>query len=159
MTSTFLLERTVVKENKTSLKDAVQNHTSAFKKLKSDLAEAKHERVFDSRIRGSKLKLYDAAIGSLARLAQHLNGLRSSTKLQEELIRAAREGKFTTKAMASDITTRSMSLPSGPWSGAPEDPELAEMLAAVHLLTRFREIAGVQMDDLTVCLARLPESN
>jgi hypothetical protein len=121
------------------LKDAVQNHASAFKTLKSDLAEAKHERIFDSRIRGNKLKLYDAAIGSLARLAQHLNGLRSSTRLQEELIRAAREG------------SRSMSVSSaGPSPVAPSIAGDEEMSASIRLLTRFRHLAGSQLDDLVV---------
>lgn len=139
----------MVKEKNTSLKDAVSHHASAFKKLKADLAEAKHERIFDNRIRGSKLKLYDAAIGSLARLAQHLNGLRSSTKLQESIIRASRDGKFASTAMTSDFAIRSMSLPSAR-AAQTEDPAQAEMMAAIRLLTRFRELAGAQMDDLTV---------
>jgi hypothetical protein len=139
LTSTFLLEKAIIKESKSTLKDAVQNHASAFKTLKSDLAEAKHERIFDSRIRGNKLKLYDAAIGSLARLAQHLNGLRSSTRLQEELIRAAREG------------SRSMSLNSA--SHSPVAPSVTgdeQMSASIRLLTRFRHLAGTQLDDLVV---------
>jgi len=139
LTSTFLLEKAVIKESKSALKDAVQNHASAFKTLKSDLAEAKNERIFDSRIRGNKLKLYDAAIGSLARLAQHLNGLRSSTRLQEELIRTAREG------------SRSMSVGSaGPSPLAPSIAGDEEMSASIRLLTRFRHLAGSQLDDLVV---------
>lgn len=85
------------------------------------------------------MKLYDAAIGSLARLAQHLNGLRSSTRLQEELIRAAREG------------SRSMSVNSAGHS--PVAPSIAgdeEMSASIRLLTRFRHLAGSQLDDLVV---------
>jgi hypothetical protein len=85
------------------------------------------------------LKLYDAAIGSLARLAQHLNGLRSSTRLQEELIRAAREG------------SRSMSLNSA--SHSPVAPSVTgdeQMSASIRLLTRFRHLAGTQLDDLVV---------
>ena len=152
LTSTFLLEKTVVKENKTSLKEAVSSHSSAFKKLKTDLAEAKHERMFDSRIRGNRLKLYDAGIGSLARLAQHLNGLRSSIKLQDSIIRAVREGKLGA-AGNDDLGLRSKSLTSG-FKTTPEteDPELAEMADAIRLLTRFRELAGKQMDDLIVSL-------
>jgi hypothetical protein len=126
----------------------VQNHASAFKTLKSDLAEAKHERIFDSRIRGNKLRLYDAAIGSLARLAQHLNGLRSSTRLQEELIRAAREGS---RSMSVSMLSGS----AGPSPVAPSVTGDEEMSASIRLLTRFRHLAGSQLDDLVVCSAVL----
>lgn len=152
LTSTFLLEKTVVKENKISLKEAVQNHASAFKKLKTDLAEAKHERLFDNRIRGNRLKLYDAGIGSMARLAQHLNGLRSSTKLQDSIIRAVREGKFGTTGN-EELGVRSMSLTSGLDTMPDDDPEQAEMVDAIRLITKFRELAGKQMDDLIVSQA------
>lgn len=126
----------------------MQNHSTAFKKLKTDLAEAKHERIFDNRIRGNRLKLYDAAIGSLARLAQHLNGLRSSTKLQDKIIRAVREGKLRS-AGRDDLGVRSMSLTGG-LEGMSSDSEQEEMADAVRLLTKFRELAGTQMDDLIV---------
>jgi hypothetical protein len=153
LTSTFLLEKAIVKESRSSLKDAVQNHASAFKTLKNDLAEAKHERIYDPRIRGHKLRLYDAAIGSLARLAQHLNGLRSSTKLQENLIRAAREGQKNFGSGTMDI--------GSPWdqngngsspteNGVKDHEEEMEMAASVRLLTRFRHMAGSQLDDLVV---------
>lgn len=155
LTSTFLLERTAVKENRTSLKDAVQNHSSAFKKLKTDLAEAKHERVFDNRIRGAKLKLYDAAIGSLGRLAQHLNGLRSSTRLQEDIIRAVREGRLGSSGNNSSSAYRSMSAVSL-GNIDHKDPEQADMAAAIQLLTKFRELCGSQMDDLNVSILLPP---
>jgi hypothetical protein len=117
------------------------------------LAEAKHERIFDSRIRGNKLKLYDAAIGSLARLAQHLNGLRSSTRLQEDLIRAAREGsRSMSVSLLGDSPGPSPLAPS--FSAGNEGDE--EMSASIRLLTRFRQLAGTQLDDLVVsCSSRL----
>ena len=153
LTSTFLLEKAIIKESKSTLKDAVQNHASAFKTLKSDLAEAKHERIFDPRIRGNKLALYDAAIGSLARLAQHLNGLRSSTRLQEDLIRAAREGS---RSMNVDLLGGSASVEPSPvaLSGTVDE----EMSASIRLLTRFRHLAGAQLDDLVVSWRVLPTS-
>lgn len=76
------------------LADAVKAHGAAFKSLQANLAEAKHERVIDPRMRGPKLELYDAALGSMARLAQHLAAMRSSTRLQEALLRANREGRI-----------------------------------------------------------------
>lgn len=104
--------------------------------------------MFDNRIRGNRLKLYDAALGSMARLAQHLNGLRSSTKLQDSIIRAVREGNFGSTGN-DDLGVRSMSLTSG-LDTMSEDPEKAEMADAVRLITKFRELAGKQMDDLIV---------
>ena len=92
LTSTFLLKKTVAKDSHLSLKSAVDSHAAAFKTLKTDLAEAKNERMIDSRVRATKLDLYDAVVGSLTRLAQHLASLRGGTRLQEGLIRASREG-------------------------------------------------------------------
>lgn len=94
LTSTFLLEQPQAKENRMPLADAVKNHGAAFKSLQSNLSEAKHERIIDQRVRGIKLDLYDAAIGSMARLAQHLAAMRSSTRLQEALLRAYHEGRI-----------------------------------------------------------------
>ncbi len=78
------------------------------------------------------MKLYDAAIGSLARLAQHLSGMRSSTKLQEGLIRASKEGKIT---LDEKMQAKS------------EDEEL---VTSAKLFVEFREMAGRQMNDLNV---------
>jgi hypothetical protein len=117
------------------------------------LAEAKHERIFDSRIRGHKLKLYDAAIGSLARLAQHLNGLRSSTRLQEDLIRAAREGS---RSMSASLMGEGGGSGFSPGFVSPLATSMAsgdeQMSASIRLLTRFRNLAGTQLDDLVVSL-------
>lgn len=134
LTSTFLFEQHILKSTQTSLRQAITDHAKAFKTLKADLAEAKHERVLDPRVRGRKLKLYDAAIGSLARLAQHISGMRSSTKLQESLIRAVREGKLNLDEEKMDSTSA-------------DDAELAQ---SAKLLMRFREMAGDEMNDLNV---------
>jgi len=92
------------------------------------------------------LKLYDAAIGSLA---QHLNGLRSSTRLQEDLIRAAREGS---RSMSVSLMGEDVGLSPGIVS--PLATSMAsgdqEMSASIRLLTRFRNLAGTQLDDLVV---------
>lgn len=101
------------------------------------------------------MRLYDAAIGSLARLAQHLNGLRSSTRLQEDLIRTAREGKknfgFGTMDIGSPWNEDGNGNGSSPaQDGVKEHEEEMEMAASVRLLTRFRHMAGTQLDDLVV---------
>jgi hypothetical protein len=97
------------------------------------------------------LKLYDAAIGSLARLAQHLNGLRSSTRLQEDLIRAAREGS---RSMSASLMGDGSGSGYSPGVISPLATSMAsgdeEMSASIRLLTRFRNLAGTQLDDLVV---------
>lgn len=84
------------------------------------------------------MKLYDAAIGSLARLAQHLSGMRSSTKLQESLIKASREGKITLDEKME--------------VGIGEE----ELATSAKLFVEFREMAGAQMNDLNVGYAEDP---
>lgn len=132
--------------------DAVRDHSAAFKTLQKDLSEAKHERVLDGRIRGRKLQLYDAAIVSLGRLAQHLSSLRSSTRLQESLIRASREGRIClevgaerghSKISISEVGT----IDNERGQRLSEDTDIA---TSVHLFLKFREISGKQMDDLNV---------
>ena len=138
LTSTFLLERSAVRPA-SSLRQAIADHAKAFKTLRTDLAEAKHERIVDPRIRGQKLQLYDAAISSLARLAQHLAGMRSSTRLQEGLIAAVRDGKITL-----DEGGMSMSQYLDAADG--------ELESNMRLFTEFRHMAGAQLNDLNVSL-------
>lgn len=152
LTSTFLLEKSTVKEKGLTLKDAVRDHSAAFKTLQKDLSEAKHERVLDGRIRGRNLQLYDAAIVSLGRLAQHLSSLRSSTRLQESLVRASREGRISLEVGAergrSKISISEVdAIDDERGQGLSEDMDIA---TSVHLFLKFREIAGTQMDDLNV---------
>jgi hypothetical protein len=141
----------VLKETHTTLRDAVSSHAKAFKTLQADLAEAKHERILDPRIRGRRLKLYDAAIGSLGRLAQHLSGLRSSTRLQEGLSRAIREGRISLdlppEKMTSSISISALGLDA---SFGPNGLEDIDINGSVRLFLKFREIAGMQMKDLVV---------
>lgn len=159
LTSTFLLEKNMLRANQTTLRQAIADHSKAFKTLKADLAEAKHERIVDPRIRGRKLKLYDAAISSLARLAQHLAGMRSSTRLQEGLIRASRDGKVNLDNVHLDRGTTmsyiSMSaLPESETPGALGVDEDGDIKRSVRLFVDFREMAGAQMNDLNVSSSR-----
>nr|XP_031864022.1 uncharacterized protein CI109_000666 [Kwoniella shandongensis]KAA5531094.1 hypothetical protein CI109_000666 [Kwoniella shandongensis] len=150
LTSTFLLEKAVVKDNRPTLKEAIKAHAAAFKTLKADLAEAKHERILDGRIRGRKLHLYDAAIASLGRLAQHISGLRSSTRLQESLIKASKEGKISLDFGPDKRHSKlSMSVlevvDEDPGASVPHD---TDVVTSVRLFMKFREMAGGQMDAL-----------
>jgi hypothetical protein len=158
LTSTFLLSKPNSKSTHTTLPEAVKAHAAAFKSLQTDLAEAKHERLLDGRIRGKKLDLYDAAISSLTRLAQHLAGLRGSTKLQENLIRASKEGMLSFTFgddgdvdVVSGLDAGLGCLANGYKSGASFGPEV-DIAASVKLFLQFREIAGDKMDDLVVSI-------
>ncbi|WRT68516.1 uncharacterized protein IL334_005492 [Kwoniella shivajii] len=150
LTSTFLLEKTVIKENRISLKDAIKSHSTGFKALKATLAESKHERVLDARIRGRKLHLYDAAIASLARLAQHLSSLRGSTRLQESLIRAVKEGKVNLENLGGHDKKTKMSMSIVDKMDDRPGPEMrdTDIENSVKLFMKFRGMAGKQMDDL-----------
>jgi hypothetical protein len=155
LASTFLLEKATAKEDRPTLKEAAQSHSSALKTLKTDLAEAKHERVFDPRIRGRKLKLYDAAIASLGRLAQHLSGMRSGTRLQETLIRVAREGRLdlslalSSGIMIEDDLSKPLADVSIPHLML-KLPEKESVHSSIQLFVQFRDIAGEEMNRLVV---------
>ncbi len=155
LTSTFLLDKTVVRGNRTNLKEAVQSHAKAFKTLKSDLGEAKYERVLDPRIRGRRLDLFEAAIGSLTRLAQHLAGLRSSTRLQESLIRAIREGQIDADVEPKeDFSAIFISFLKRDTTSSCPAMLGTDIAGSIRLFLQFRDIAGAQMDTLVVSSVR-----
>jgi len=95
---------------------AVENHQNSFTTLQRNLREAKSEwaltratgedseepGVVDGYPQLSGRRSYEDAVDSLNRLAQHLNGLRSGTRLQYELTKAGIKRKG--KAVDSDET-------------------------------------------------------
>ncbi|EJD47000.1 hypothetical protein AURDEDRAFT_184209 [Auricularia subglabra TFB-10046 SS5] len=85
------------------LSRAVEAHQASFTTLKKNLAEAKTEWLADSRMRDAA-PMYDDAVDSLNRLAQHLGGLRSGITQQSELTRSAEEhGEEAAKELADDF--------------------------------------------------------
>ena len=80
------------------VQQAVENHQNSFTSLKKSLREAKTEWTLtrsnnDGSDAGyqtnrSGRRAYEDAIDCLNRLAQHLNGLRSGTRLQQDFTRA-----------------------------------------------------------------------
>jgi hypothetical protein len=91
---------------------AVENHQNSFTSLRKNLAEAKSEWVltraatetsYPFGVSGGNLsgrESYEAAVDCLNRLGQHLNGLRSGTRLQYDLTQARNKyhpGKNKTK--------------------------------------------------------------
>ena len=93
VTGTFLLEGGAHSKN---LEMALENHQNSFTSLKKSLNEARTEWVrrgdaaqcTSSWTESSGKRAYEDAVDSLNRLGQHLNGLRSGTKLQYDLTRA-----------------------------------------------------------------------
>ena len=80
---------------------AIENHQNSFTSLRKNLTEAKSEWVltraatetsYPFGISGGNLsgrESYEAAVDCLNRLGQHLNGLRSGTRLQCDLTKAS----------------------------------------------------------------------
>ena len=97
ITGTFLLEDESYQPSQEKISKAVTAHQATFTGLKKNLAEAQSERLcggpsVDPSAGGGDP--YGDAVDSLTRLAQHLNGLRSSTSLQYDLAKAHRDGKI-----------------------------------------------------------------
>lgn len=116
-----MLTRVFLLENETSfgmdmneIQRAVENHQNSFTTLKKNLREAKSEWIL-SRILGgepeaygmgsghSGKQAYEDAVDSLNRLAQHLNGLRSGTRLQHELMNASSKRQASGEASESEL--------------------------------------------------------
>jgi hypothetical protein len=136
LTATFLLDRPPSDTTHASLSKAVDDHSSAFTKLKADLADARHERYFDRRISGKMAKRSDAVVQSLTRLAQHLTGLRGGTTLQSELIEANQDVENDSDRTSSDASS--------------DDGELDSLTAVRDLFMDFRDIIGPDLRDLAV---------
>ncbi|CCM03886.1 uncharacterized protein FIBRA_06037 [Fibroporia radiculosa] len=111
ITETFLLEEPRHQLSHEKIQRAVDSHQASFTSLKKHFAEAQSEWVFGgprktssskiNKMRTSRGDAYQDAIDSLNRLGQHLNGLRSGTALQADLIRAQRRGKLTLKGRST----------------------------------------------------------
>ena len=100
LTNTFLLDEPLHQPSHDKLQKAIENHQSSFTSLKKNLAEAHSEWFYGGPYgngQTSSGKAYEDAVDSLNRLAQHLNGLRSGTKLQYDLTKAHAEGKVVLK--------------------------------------------------------------
>jgi hypothetical protein len=93
LTSTFLLEDESYQPSQEKISKAVAAHQATFTGLKKSLAEAQSERLYGGPNTGLSGggDPYEDAVDSLTRLAQHLNGLRSGTSLQYDLVKAHRD--------------------------------------------------------------------
>lgn len=111
LTNTFLLgdSSSLHQPSQGKLQRAVESHQASFTSLKKNLTEAHSEwmcggpRAPTSGDRYSAGQAYEDAVDSLNRLAQHLNGLRSGTRLQYELTKAQHDGKIVLKNRTVDL--------------------------------------------------------
>jgi hypothetical protein len=104
LTNTFLLEEPLHHPSHDKLQSAIESHQSSFTSLKKNLAEAHSEWFYGGPSgvsQNSSGRAYEDAVDSLNRLAQHLNGLRSGTKLQYDLTKAHADGKVILKNRAA----------------------------------------------------------
>ncbi|KAH9991812.1 Fusaric acid resistance protein-like-domain-containing protein [Russula vinacea] len=93
LTSTFLLEDESYQPSQEKISKAVAAHQATFTGLKKNFAEAQSERLCGGPSAGRGGDPYENAVDSLTRLAQHLNGLRSGTSLQYDLVKAHWDAK------------------------------------------------------------------
>jgi len=116
LTRTFLLEGEVHKKHHLEkMQQAVENHQRSFTSLKKNLSEASTEWIHRGGDVGPSGEntgkhAYGDAVDSLNRLGQHLNGLRSGTRLQYDLTKAGvvkvknrKRGKKTDLPVTLDV--------------------------------------------------------
>ena len=114
LTGTFLLEDELFHPSQDKISKAVADHQAAFTGLKKNLDEARSERLCDGPTARSRSgDLYEDAVDSLTRLAQHLNGLRSGTSLQYDLAKAHRDGKRVSLRRRVQPTTKGKAASEG----------------------------------------------
>ncbi|KAE9403103.1 hypothetical protein BT96DRAFT_990562 [Gymnopus androsaceus JB14] len=187
LTDTFLLEEPVHHRSQGRIQRAVEAHQSSFTGLKKNLKEASSEWIFIGRLRtpstdsafarlsrggrpirdtnndGGRKRAYEDAVDSLNRLAQHLNGLRSGTRLQFELTRAGVVERKARRSKKSNGTTasRTEQLVDVPLPEE-DDEEVAMLKAAAVMFGDLVDDLGPPMKALsTTCtsgLKRLRES-
>lgn len=159
LTDTFLLKEPLHPHSQGRIQRAVEAHQSSFTSLKKNLKEARSEWIFWGRYRtpststrftsgagpirdpdsdGGRKKAYQDAVDSMNRLAQHLNGLRSGTRLQFELTQAGAVERIAKKSKRKSGTAPSK---TGPLVDVPlpeqvieEDDEEAAMLKAAAVM-------------------------
>jgi hypothetical protein len=152
--ATFLLEIPTGHATYATLGAAVKSHNESFTKLKSDLAEAQHERIIDGRMSTDQRHRYAAVVDSLQKLAQHLTGMRSDTELQMELLQASQAGSIALDErypLQSSSTTLTDEYPKRTAQRVHAlDPESQPLAQAGNLFFEYREAVADTMRELIV---------
>jgi hypothetical protein len=159
LTGTFLLEDELFHPSQDKISKAVADHQAAFTGLKKNLDEARSERLCDGpTARSLSGDLYEDAVDSLTRLAQHLNGLRSGTSLQYDLARAHRDGKVAIRRRPS-YGNKAFANVLEPTKGKAAEEEDTEDVMLRAAAAMFGDLVG-ELDSplraLSVCPARFP---
>jgi hypothetical protein len=98
LVASFLLEEPLHHLSQENLQKAVENHQASFISLRNNLEEARSEMI------SGTLKpvgaAYEDCVDCMTRMAQHLNGLRSGSRLQYDLAKAHRDGKIVVKQLS-----------------------------------------------------------
>ncbi|KAF8134358.1 Fusaric acid resistance protein-like-domain-containing protein [Boletus edulis] len=169
ITGTFLLEEPIRKPSHEKMQRAVENHQSSFTSLKKSLAEARSEwfGILGEQERVLSQQAYGDAVDSLTRLAQHLNGLRSGTRLQYELSKAQRDGKLVLRRPPQHVrdvhgSSGSKGKAQYPLASQTDDLEEALLRAAAEMFGDLMGDVGPPLKALsnacTSCLKRLREA-
>ncbi|KAG6336645.1 hypothetical protein ID866_2452 [Astraeus odoratus] len=164
ITSTFLLEEPIRKPSQEKIQKAAESHQATFTGLKKAFAEARSERFMRLDDAASTLskQAYEDAVDSLTRLAQHLNGLRSGTRLQYELTRAQSEGKLVLRRASAHNSCASPAGRRAAVASLGEDMDEALLQAAVDMFGDLADDIGPHLRELsstcTGCLKRLREA-
>lgn len=162
LTDTFLLEDALRNLTNDKLAKAAESHQASFTSLKKHFGEAQSEwllggpkkpsghRMTDPR--ESTGQAYQDAIDSLNRLGQHLNGLRSGTTLQYELIKAEKNGKLVLRGHHPDTPTPDGgTAASGSSATMIEDEDAAMLQAAAAMFGDLIDDLGPPLKALSVC--------
>ena len=148
LTSTFLLEDESYQPSQGKISRAVAAHQATFTGLKKSLAEAQSERLcggLNAGLSGRGGDPYEDAVDSLTRLAQHLNGLRSGTSLQYELVKAHRDHKVAIRrhsAYGSNLSKNTLETELAKGKMTPDGPDNAENIMLRAAGAMFGDLVG-----------------
>lgn len=145
------------------MQTAVENHQSSFTSLKKNLSEARSEWFHrsesgdgsGSRPENTGGRAYEDAVDSLNRLGQHLNGLRSGTRLQYDLTKAGVSRRRTRKRGKS--SNRPVGVDRD--RSVEDDEETAMLKAAAAMFGDLVDDLGPPLKALSVSAFRLIGNN
>lgn len=171
LTNSFLLEEELHHLSHAKLQRAVDNHQSSFTSLKKNLTEARSEWFFgwpfvtrdhDRHEHGHTAadsgentligtwRAYEDAVDSLNRLAQHLNGLRSGTRLQYELTKGGVVGSHTRDGGSGKSKVSGTQVPGTQVDGEEDDEHTALLKAAAAMFGDLVDDLGPPLKALSV---------
>ena len=147
LTQTFLIADTETTISQSHLQRAVKDHQASFTGLQKNLTEARGEWLLGG---AEAAQAYEDAVGCMNRLAQHLNGLRSGTRLQTELAHAAKEGRITLGKNAPD-SPKMTGMADGTFKDGKEKDVVTLQIAA-RIFEELVDDLGPPLQALSVCI-------